>query len=167
MDSRVSLGLKLLLKGKVVLLEGPGHPPILEAMIKAWQEATIETITLTREGRTQEFYSAGGTWFHQDMIQFWQGDLFEQKAKLGESARSVALLALSHLGIELPNPHRKEAIRLLLRERIDTLSSSSRAEIRPRYCALLGVEAVGTLRDRYGDDMASLVGYNGISIETP
>jgi hypothetical protein len=163
MGSSVKLGLNFLLRGKIVVLEGPGHPQVLEALVKAWQEATIEKIVLTREGRSQEFFSSGGSYLVQDMVRFWQGDLFEEKQKLGDSARDVSLLAISHLGVELPNPYRKEAIRLLLKERVEKLSSVAS----PKYCAILGVEAVGTLRDRYGDDLASAVGAVGISIETP
>lgn len=163
MDPRVNLGLKVLLQGKIVLLEGPGHPPILEALVSAWREATAEKITLTREGRTTDFYSAGGSCYVQDMIRFWQEDLFEAKQKLAESARDVSLLAISHLGIETPNQYRKEAVRLLILERVNRLSSPGS----PPFCAILGTEAPGALRDRYGEDLARAVGDVGVSIETP
>jgi hypothetical protein len=167
MHADVKLGLNFLLRGKIVLLEGPGHPSVLEALADAWQKATVESVILTREGRTQEFFSSGGSYLVQDMVRFWQGDLFEEKQKLGDSARDVSLLAISHLGVELPNNYRKEAIRLLLKERVDRITSAAAAVAFPKYCAILGVEAVGTLRARYGDDLASAVGAAGISIETP
>lgn len=168
MSSTTKLGLARLLGGGIVILEGNGHPPVLESLIGEWKASTMEKKILEREGRHLQIFVPGGSVHHLSMLDFWaKGTFSEEKGQLLETADSATLLAISHLGFEVPQAYRKEAVRILLTARLDKIRAASGTS-RPMPCAIIGVDGPpGTLRARYGDDLSRMVGEVGIKIETP
>lgn len=167
MNPKISLGLRLLLEGKIVLLEGPGHPLVLEEMLGQWKARTMREIEVEREGMVRKLLTPGGSVYELSMLDLWAGGTFsEEKGEILTAASHATCLAISHLDFGVNQAYRNEAVQLLLRSRVDKIRKVSGSECRP--CSIVGLDGTpGALRARYGDDLANLVGQAGLSIETP
>lgn len=176
MQSELKLGLDFLVRGKIVVLEGTGHPRILEALVGHWKSRTMQEIEVSREGVTRKIVAPGGSVYEVSMLTlFEKGSFSEEKGLVLEQARDATLLAVSQLGFEVPNAYRKETVQALIKGRLETIrrwkvkSGNDRSPLDPPLpCAILGVDGPpGTLRTRYGDDLSRAVGEVGVFIETP
>lgn len=168
MDSSVKLGLDFLLRGKIVVLEGTGHPRILEELLKLWRAKATQEIEVSREGVTRKITIPGGSTYELSMLSIWeQGTFSEEKSRILLEAADANLLAVSHLGFEVPQAYRKELVRMLIMRRYDRIKLGPGSVAFP-HCAIFGVDGPpGTLRTRYGDDLSRAVGEVGVFIETP
>lgn len=168
MDSNLKLGLDFLLRGKIVCLEGAGHPRILEALVGHWKSRTMQEIEVSREGVTRKIVAAGtGTIYELSMFDLIsKGTFSDAKHEMLGDAGHATLLAVSHLGFEVPQSYRTETVRMLILARIEKLRKCTDTPLRP--CAIFGVDGEpGTLANRYGQDLRRLVGEVGVFIETP
>jgi hypothetical protein len=168
MSPKVALGLRLLLEGKIVLLEGPGHPVVLEELLGQWKTRTLKAVEVGREGRTQTIYIPGGSVFHLSMYDLWsKGTFSEEKGQILAEASQSTCLAISHLDFGVSNLYRNEVAQLLLRSRVERMSRKEEEKATARACAVVGLDGPpGALAARYGRDLAELVGKISVSIET-
>jgi hypothetical protein len=171
MSPKVALGLRLLLEGKIVLLEGPGHPVVLEELLGQWKTRTLKAVEVGREGRTQTIYVPGGSVFHLSMYDLWsKGTFSEEKGQILAEASQSTCLAISHLGLEVPQAYRQEIVRMLVISRIEKINRDLKGggSSAVLSCAILGVDGgPATFRKRYGEDLADMVVGAGAVIETP
>lgn len=168
MQGEIKLGLDFLLRGKIVVLEGTGHPRILEELLKLWRAKATQEIEVSREGVTRKITIPGGSTYELSMLSIWeQGTFSEEKARILGEAGEADLLAVSHLGFEVPQAYRIELVKGLILRRLEKVRLRATPSPFPP-CAILGVDGPpGTLRTRYGDDLARAVGEVGVFIETP
>lgn len=175
MDPRVALGLAALARGQIAVIQGSPRRKLIEELQKEWLLATVETCEVRRKFFTETVWRQGGSIYELSLTSFWQEDLFGGiQAAVAADANDCHLLIIDNLGMELANPHRREAVRLLISGRVEKIRKERGTESHPYRsstqwspgfppCAILGVQ--GSLAAFYGRDLAQDVAEVGIFID--